>query len=216
MESLSARVVVTGPDAVPLTTVALSGDRVTVGRLPELNDIPLQPDPELYVSRAAHCTLERKGDRWMLVDGGSVNGTYVRRGQELERIVGRTALRDGDVVCILAAVGTDGVRRYFELFYRQVTDAQRTRAAPVSKLRDVAACLVYEADAARLGHHEGDVPGVVAGGGQHDDAAGGVQRRQGHQRHPQTDAVCQHADEEGPDGRQGAHGRPHGRGAVPY
>ncbi len=74
----------------------------------------------------------------MLVDGGSVNGTYVRRGEELERIGRRAALRDGDVVCILAAVETDGARRYFELAYRQVADAQRTRAAPVSKIRDVA------------------------------------------------------------------------------
>ncbi len=150
MESRSARVVVTGPDAVPLATVALSGDRVTVGRLPELNDIPLQPDPELYVSRAAHCTLEWDGDRWMLVDGGSVNGTYVRRGKALDRVEGSVPLRDGDVVCILAAVGEDGVRGYFELSYRQLADGQATRAAPVSRMRDTAGCLVYETDAARL------------------------------------------------------------------
>ena len=86
----------------------------------------------------------------MLVDGGSVNGTYVRRGEAVERIGRRAALRDGDVVCILAAVETDGVRRYFELAYRQVADAQRTRAAPVSNIREAADCLLYEADAARL------------------------------------------------------------------
>ena len=150
MEDWSAEVVVTGPNEAPAESIALSGDRVTVGRLPELNDIALQPDPELYVSRTAHCTFEREGASWVLVDGGSVNGTYVRRGEEAERIGRRAALRDGDVVCILAAVETDGVRRYFELSYRQVADAQRTRAAPVSKIRDVADCLVYEADAARL------------------------------------------------------------------
>ncbi len=150
MEGWSAEVVVTGPRRAPAESIALTGDRVTVGRLPELNDIPLQPDPELYISRTAHCTFEREGASWVLVDGGSVNGTYVRRGEEVERIGRRAALRDGDVVCILAAVERDGVRRYFELSYRQVADAQRTRAAPVSKIRDVVDCLVYETDAARL------------------------------------------------------------------
>jgi DNA-binding winged helix-turn-helix (wHTH) protein len=150
MDSPSGDVVVTGPDAASIATVALSGDRVTVGRLSELNDIALQPDPELYVSRGAHCTLERDGDRWLLVDGGSVNGTYVRRRKALSRVEGRVPLEDGDVVCILASVDSDGVRGYFELSYRQFAEAQSTRAAPVSAMRDTAACVIYEPDAARL------------------------------------------------------------------
>jgi DNA-binding winged helix-turn-helix (wHTH) protein len=149
MESPGAEVVVTGPDAVEIATVALSADRVTVGRLPELNDIALQPDPELYVSRETHCTFAPEGDRWLLVDGGSINGTYLRRGSTMQRIESRTALRDGDVVCVLAAIDA-GVRRYFELSYRQVTDAHKTRAAPLSRVPDPAGCLVYDADAARL------------------------------------------------------------------
>src|SRR5262245_13320073 len=99
----TAEVVVSGPNGDAPETVVLSGPHASVGRLPELNDIGLQPDPERLVSRAGHCTFEREGRVWFVVDGGSVNGTFLRRGGELQRVTGRTALRDGDVVCVLAS-----------------------------------------------------------------------------------------------------------------
>jgi DNA-binding winged helix-turn-helix (wHTH) protein len=157
VERPSAEILVRAPDARPIATVVLSGARVTVGRLPELNDIALQPDPELYVSRASHFTFERANDGWLLVDGGSVNGTYVRRGATLERVAQRASLRDGDVVCVLAAVGKDGRRTWFELAYQQSADEQRTRAAPVTSVHETAGCLVYDEDAARLVFVRGDV-----------------------------------------------------------
>jgi hypothetical protein len=70
----SAELVVLGPDGGRIADLELSGSRVTVGRLPE-NDVVLQPDPDRLVTRSAHCTLERDGARWVVVDGGSVNGT---------------------------------------------------------------------------------------------------------------------------------------------
>jgi DNA-binding winged helix-turn-helix (wHTH) protein len=160
VETESAEVVVVGPDGAPITSVALSAERVTVGRLPELNDVALQPDPELYVSRTAHCTLQRVGTRWDVVDGGSVNGTFLRRGGMLERVSGRAGLRDGDVVCVLASIDDDGTRHHFELAFRQRAGQQATRAAPVSAIRTSASCLEYDAEAARLvlrqenGRHE--------------------------------------------------------------
>ena len=74
-----AEVVISGPDGAEAVTVVLTGARATVGRLPDVNDIALQPDPELLVTRAGHCTLERQGAVWFVVDGGSVNGTFLRR-----------------------------------------------------------------------------------------------------------------------------------------
>jgi len=71
-----AEVVVSDPDGAVLASVDLSGTLATVGRLSDLNDIALQPDPELLVTRAGHCTLERVGAHWFVVDGGSVNGTF--------------------------------------------------------------------------------------------------------------------------------------------
>jgi len=144
---------VVGPGGARIATVPLA-ERVTVGRLPELNDVALQPDPELFVSRAAHCVLESVGGHWEVVDGGSVNGTFLRRGETLERVDGRAVLRDGDAVCVLASVGADGARHYFELAFQQVARAQATRAAPVSTLRatssPAAGCVIYDPQAARL------------------------------------------------------------------
>jgi DNA-binding winged helix-turn-helix (wHTH) protein len=151
VEAESAELVVVGPGGARIASVPLAG-RVTVGRLPELNDVALQPDPELFVSRTAHCALESVGGRWEVVDGGSVNGTFLRRGDTLERVDGRAVLRDGDVVCVLASVGEDGARHYFELGFRQRTHDKATRAAPVSAVRPSAprACLAYDPQAARL------------------------------------------------------------------
>jgi hypothetical protein len=141
-------VVVSGPEGT-LATVDLSGGRVTVGRLPELNDIALQPDRELLVTRAGHCTFERDGARWVVVDGGSVNGTFLRRGGVLQRVSGRTALHDGDVVCVLASVAEGGERRYFELAFHSAADSQATRAV-LAEEPSSDGCLSYDSDAARL------------------------------------------------------------------
>ena len=101
---MDATIVVSGPGIAEPATVDLSGERVTVGRLPELNDIALEPDPEHLVTRAEHCAFERSGSTWSIVDGGSVNGTFVRRAGELKRVEGRLPLRNGDVVCILGSM----------------------------------------------------------------------------------------------------------------
>ena len=91
----SAEVVVTGPGGTVTGSFPLGGRRVTVGRLADVNDIALEPDPELLVTRSAHCTFEREGERWLIVDGGSVNGTFVRRDGELGQVVDRMPLRSG-------------------------------------------------------------------------------------------------------------------------
>jgi hypothetical protein len=146
-----AEVVAVGPDGAELCILALPNHRLTVGRLPEHNDIALQPDPELLVTRVAHCTFEREGTRWLIVDGGSVNGTFLRRAGVLERIAGRTALRNGDVVCVLASMSDAGERTHFELAFRAVGDSQATRAVRVGVESSASSeCLRYDAREARL------------------------------------------------------------------
>src|SRR5207253_1699791 len=88
-----AEIVAFGPGGDELGSFELAGERLTVGRLPESNDVALQPDPELLVTRVAHCTFEHDGKRWLIVDGGSVNGTFLRRRGALERVTGRTPLQ---------------------------------------------------------------------------------------------------------------------------
>jgi len=149
MESRSAAtVVVSRPEGAQPAAFELSGDRVTVGRLPELNDIALEPDPEHLVTRAEHCAFERSGSTWSIVDGGSVNGTFVRRAGELKRVEGRLPLRNGDVVCILSSMDHQDGAHYFELEYETTADSQATRAAERPEAGEE--CLSYDADAARL------------------------------------------------------------------
>jgi hypothetical protein len=143
---LGAEIVVSVPDREAPISVALSGERATVGRLPEANDIALQPDPQLLVTRAGHCTLEREGSRWFVVDGGSVNGTFLRRGGALQRLSERIALHDGDVIYVLAAVTDTGDRRFFQLAFHATPDSQATRQVRLEQTE----CLSYDVDAARL------------------------------------------------------------------
>lgn len=155
MESRSpAEVVVSSPTrSVPLN-VALTGARITVGRLADVNDIALQPDPQQLVTRVAHCTFEREGERWFLIDGGSVNGTFLRRGGSLQRVTQRTGLREGDVVCVLAALEDSGGRRFFELAFHSEQDSQATQAAfskdGTSASAALDMCLRYDVNTARL------------------------------------------------------------------
>jgi DNA-binding winged helix-turn-helix (wHTH) protein len=147
----AAEIAVFGPDGDELASVVLSGERVTVGRLPDINDIALQPDPELLVTRAAHCTFEREGAHWFVVDGGSVNGTFLRRGGDLRRLSERTPLHDGDAVCVVASITETTERRFFELAFHVTGDSQATRPAlragvPV----EAHECLTYDMDEARL------------------------------------------------------------------
>jgi DNA-binding winged helix-turn-helix (wHTH) protein len=143
-----AEVVVSGPDGATLDSVTLSGSRLSIGRLPEVNDIALQPDPELLVTRAGHCTLERRGAHWFVVDGGSVNGTFLRRAGALQQVREPTALHDGDAVCVLASVTETDERRFFELAFHAGGDSQATRAVPTPEA--ASECLSYDADEARL------------------------------------------------------------------
>jgi hypothetical protein len=145
-----AAVLVLDPEGRRLAEVPLAGDRVSVGRLPAENDIVLGPDPERLVSRVGHCTLEHDRGRWLVVDGGGVNGTFVRRGSSFERVEAPRALEDGDVVCILGALDGQPEQRYFELVYHEGADAQATRAAPAAAPARAGPCLSYEEGQARL------------------------------------------------------------------
>jgi FHA domain len=145
----SAEVLLRGPGGDEPVKFDLASERVTVGRLPQVNDISLQPDPQLLVTRAAHCTLERVGPRWFVIDGGSVNGTFLRRSSRLERVIERLALHDGDVICVLASIAETGERDYFELAFHATEDSQATRTA-VAETRSPTECLSYDANEARL------------------------------------------------------------------
>lgn len=84
-------------------TYPLRGERMAIGRHP---DAAIFLD-DVTVSRN-HAVVVREGDDWVIIDEGSLNGTYVNR-----RRGDRTVLADGDEIQIgkykftfLAAAGT--------------------------------------------------------------------------------------------------------------
>jgi FHA domain-containing protein len=162
--TVDLELVVLRPDGGLLRRVPLPGARVTVGRLPDRNDVALEPDPELLVGRVEHCALEKDGGHWFVIDGGSVNGTFVRRGGVVERVEHRHELHGGDAVCILGSVTPTGERRYFELLLQPADGATATRAAPTpsSAVPTGPGCVRYEAEAGRLvlarGTHSQEIP----------------------------------------------------------
>jgi hypothetical protein len=71
-------------------TYALRADRIAIGRHP---DAAIFLD-DVTVSRN-HAVVVREGESWVIVDEGSLNGTYVNR-----RRGDRTVLADGDEIQI--------------------------------------------------------------------------------------------------------------------
>lgn len=80
--------IVRGPAAG--TRIELTGTHMTVGRAAD-TDVFLD---DITVSRQ-HANFDRDGDNWILVDLGSLNGTYVNR-QRVDRV----ELRNGDEIQI--------------------------------------------------------------------------------------------------------------------
>ena len=125
---------ITGPNGQHFVA-HLSGERLTIGRLPHFADVALQPDPQRLVSKM-HCLIEQAGGGWWLVDNGSTNGTYLQRGETCERVRGRIRLFDGDIVSILAQLpdSTDPTPRYWEMIFRDPIQTVQLRVPTGSSL----------------------------------------------------------------------------------
>lgn len=105
-----------GPDG-RRRRVQLHGDRVTIGRFGDVNDIALTPDPQRLVSGRCHCFVELKGRRWRIVDDDSTNGTIVRRGENSCKLRGEELLHDGDVIEIIASFPIGQPPTYWQLTF---------------------------------------------------------------------------------------------------
>src|SRR6184192_1474453 len=120
---------VTSPDGYRSTHELGAGrtriGRATVDGAPEL---VLDPDPHRLVSRV-HCIVEHVDGAWTVTDNGSDNGTILRRGGELTRVLGTTELRHGDAVLVIGDITPAGEPRYWKLTF---DDPFRTEAATVA------------------------------------------------------------------------------------
>jgi DNA-binding winged helix-turn-helix (wHTH) protein len=118
------RLRVHGPDG-RIFLAELRGERLTIGRLPDCNDVALQPDPEHLIGRQTHCWIERDCGSWWIVDNYSVNGTFLLRDGHMQAVRSRLPLADGDVIRILAGHGPAGAL-FWEL---ALEDPYQTRPA---------------------------------------------------------------------------------------
>jgi len=115
---------VRGPDGQEFK-LDLEKERVTIGRFHDFNDVALEPDPQQLVTRKVHCAIEQDAQGWWVVDNGSVNRTFVQRGQELAIVDGRAPIEDGDVICLLGRLTEAGAPVYWELTFRDPLKTQR-------------------------------------------------------------------------------------------
>ena len=113
-----------GPDGEEFT-VELTQDRVTIGRFPDFNDVGLEPDPQQLVTRKVHCAVERDAEGWWVVDNGSVNRTFLQRGQTVEVVSGRAPIADGDTIRILGRLAEEGGPVYWQLTFQDPLKTQR-------------------------------------------------------------------------------------------
>lgn len=114
-----------GPDGQHFN-VELEKDRVTIGRFELYNDVALEPDPQQLITRKVHCAVERDANGWWVVDNGSVNRTFVRRGTVMEIVNGRALLKEGDSILILGKLVEGDNHLYWELTF---SDPLGTRPA---------------------------------------------------------------------------------------
>jgi hypothetical protein len=108
--------------------VELSHARVQIGRAAPGHqpDVALDPDPQRWVGRL-HCLLDYADGAWWLSDNGTVNGTFLRRGDRTERVLSRVRVQDTDVIRILGGMTDGGELRYWDLALK---DPYATRQLP--------------------------------------------------------------------------------------
>lgn len=93
-------------------------NKIIIGRLADLNDIALLPDPQQLVTRYMHCSIEIRNCTSWIIDNASKNGTFVKRRGAIQKVKGELKLQDNDVIMILCRVGANKPPKYWELLYK--------------------------------------------------------------------------------------------------
>jgi len=99
------------------TNFTIKNERLLIGRLPDLNDIALQPDTQNLVTRHMHCFIEIRNSTGWLIDNASKNGTFLKRNSLLQKISGEIKLQDNDCIMILGEINENEDPKYWQLTY---------------------------------------------------------------------------------------------------
>ncbi len=108
--------------------IDLKSVQTIIGRLRDVNEIALEPDPQKLVTRHMHCAIEKKSHFYWVVDNASKNGTFLKRLDVVKRILGEEKLQHRDTIRILANIESNGEHKYWDL---QFIDPQATEGALV-------------------------------------------------------------------------------------
>ncbi len=100
------------------TSFTITIEKLLIGRLPDVNDISLQPDPFNLVTRHMHCFVEIRNSTGWLIDNASKNGTFLKRDNTMQKISGEMKLQDNDCIMILGEINDDNTVKYWELTYK--------------------------------------------------------------------------------------------------
>jgi len=95
----------------------ISNEKLLIGRLPDINDIALQPDTQSLVTRHMHCFIELRNSIGWLIDNASKNGTFLMRNNLMQKISGEIKLQDSDCIMILGEINENEDPKYWQLTY---------------------------------------------------------------------------------------------------
>jgi pSer/pThr/pTyr-binding forkhead associated (FHA) protein len=98
--------------------ISVTKDKILIGRLPDINDISLQPDPQNLITRHMHCSVEIRNSIGWLIDNASKNGTFIKRNNIIQKLNGEIKLYDNDCIMILGSLNEQEPAKYWELIYK--------------------------------------------------------------------------------------------------
>lgn len=109
---------ITGPNGQLSTVFHLTKSPITIGRYPfPFNDISLQPDPQQYITRETHCTLDHRGSGWYIVSNGK-NATLLDQGKGRHLVQHESLLSDGDRVYIQGGISETKQPQFWTILFR--------------------------------------------------------------------------------------------------
>ncbi|MFO7868033.1 MAG: FHA domain-containing protein, partial [Bacteroidales bacterium] len=99
------------------SNITILNEKLIIGRLTDVNDVALQPDPQCLVTRYCHCYIEIRNCTGWLIDNASKNGTFLKRNNLMQKVSGEIKLQDNDCIMILGEINKNKELNYWQLTF---------------------------------------------------------------------------------------------------
>jgi len=137
----------------------ITKDKIIIGRLKNSNDISLEPDSQKLVTRYMHCSIELENNSYWIIDNASKNGTFIKKDEQVKKIIGKEKLSNNDLILILSNIDRDGNPNYWELDFKDPLSTNDAKLITNNKT------LEYDWIQAKLfinsGNHKVEVKGLT-------------------------------------------------------